>query len=124
MKQTPTFRRSFAERKQAQLVGITDFSPRSLKRFDDWYFNYYPHLFLVHIPFTEMAGLDVLEVGLGYGTVSRRLAEWDSRFIGLDITPGAADLLTGACARPACLARPGWARSSTRPSPARVLIAS
>ena len=78
--------------KQAQLVGITDFSPRSLKRFDDWYFNYYPHLF-VHIPFTEMAGLDVLEVGLGYGTVSQRLAEWGSRFVGLDITPGAADLV-------------------------------
>ena len=80
--------------KQAKLVGISDFSPRSLKRFDEWYFNYYPHLF-VHIPFTEMEGLDVLEVGLGYGTVSQRLAEWGARFVGLDITPGAVDLVNG-----------------------------
>jgi SAM-dependent methyltransferase len=78
--------------KQAQQIGVTDFSPRSLKKFDDWYFNFYPYLFL-HIPFTEMADLDVLEIGLGYGTVSQRLAEWGARYTGLDITPGAADLV-------------------------------
>ena len=76
---------------QARQLGVDDFSPRSLKRFDDWFFNFYPYVFL-HIPFPEMAGLDVLEVGLGYGTVSQRLAEWGARYTGLDITPGAVDL--------------------------------
>ena len=71
----------------AKRLGIIDNSPRSLKRFDDWYFGFYPWLFM-HIPFIEMQGLDVLEVGLGYGTVAQRLAEWSARFTGLDIAAG------------------------------------
>jgi SAM-dependent methyltransferase len=76
----------------ARHIGITDFSPGSLKQFDDWYLGYYSHLF-IHIPFIDMNGLDVLEVGLGYGTVSQRLAESGARFVGLDITPGAVNLV-------------------------------
>lgn len=59
----------------------------SLKKFDDWYFAFYPYLF-VHIPFEDMKGKDVLEIGLGYGTVSQRLAEAGARYRGLDIAPG------------------------------------
>src|SRR5262245_4696284 len=71
----------------AQSLGITDHSPASLKRFDDWYFAFYPYLF-IHIPFEEMKGTDVLEVGLGYGAVSQRIAETGARYCGLDIAPG------------------------------------
>lgn len=71
----------------AKSLGVSDDSPRSLKKFDDWYFAFYPYLFL-HIPFEDMAGKDVLEVGLGYGTVSQRLAEAGARYRGLDIAPG------------------------------------
>jgi SAM-dependent methyltransferase len=80
--------------KLARYLGISDYSPSSLRRFDDYYFNWYPYLF-VHIPFTEMAGLDVLEAGLGYGTVSQRLAEWGARFTGLDISPGPVAIVNG-----------------------------
>jgi len=71
----------------ARSIGVTDDSPQSLKRFDDWYFSFYPYLF-EHIPFAAMQGKDVLEVGLGYGTVSQRIAESGARYSGLDIAPG------------------------------------
>jgi SAM-dependent methyltransferase len=71
----------------ARSLGITDDSPASLKRFDDWYFAFYPYLF-IHIPFEDMKGTDVLEAGLGYGTVSQRIAESGARYCGLDIAPG------------------------------------
>jgi SAM-dependent methyltransferase len=71
----------------AQSIGVTDDSPASLKKFDDWYFAFYPYLF-IHIPFEEMKGKDVLDIGLGYGTVAQRLAEAGARYRGLDIAPG------------------------------------
>ena len=71
----------------AKYLDIKDSSPSSLKRFDDWYFAYYPYLF-THIPFLQMKDRDVLEVGLGYGTVSQRIAESGARYQGLDIAAG------------------------------------
>jgi SAM-dependent methyltransferase len=71
----------------AKSIGVVDDSPASLKKFDDWYFAFYPYLF-THIPFEEMRDKDVLEVGLGYGTVSQRIAESGARYQGLDIAAG------------------------------------
>lgn len=71
----------------AKFLGITDSSQESLKKFDDWYFDFYPYLF-DHIPFAELKDKDVLEVGLGYGTVSQRLAEAGANYKGLDIAAG------------------------------------
>lgn len=71
----------------AQSLGVTDNSKQSLKRFDDWYFDFYPYL-RKYIPFTNLAGRKVLEVGLGYGTVSQRLAENGADYYGLDISGG------------------------------------
>jgi len=71
----------------AKSLGIADDSAASLKQFDDWYFASYPYLF-IHIPFEEMKGADVLEAGLGYGTLSQRIVESGARYCGLDIAPG------------------------------------
>lgn len=71
----------------AKELGITDSSPTSLKKFDDWYFDFYPYLF-EHIPFGALRGKDVLEIGLGYGTVAQRLAESGCNYTGLDIAAG------------------------------------
>lgn len=71
----------------AKYLGITDSSPESLKKFDDWYFDFYPYLF-DHIPFSSMNGKKVLDIGLGYGTVAQRLAEAGSDYTGLDIAQG------------------------------------
>jgi len=68
----------------AQRLGITDHSAASLERFDRWYFDFYPYL-TRHIPFQELAGKRVLEVGLGYGSVAQRLMETGAVYHGLDI---------------------------------------
>jgi SAM-dependent methyltransferase len=77
----------------AQVLGITDSSIDSLKKFDDWYFDYYPYLFN-HIPFTETAGKKVLDIGLGYGTVAQRLAEAGADYTGLDIAQGPVSMVS------------------------------
>lgn len=96
----------------AQSLGVTDTSAPSLKRFDDWYMDFYPYL-NTHIPFEKMAGKRVLEVGLGYGTVAQRLAEAGADYHGLDIAQGPVDManlriqqagLKGAAARGSILA--------------------
>ncbi|MCG2576272.1 class I SAM-dependent methyltransferase [Dechloromonas sp. XY25] len=76
----------------AKVLGITDSSPESLKKFDDWYFDFYPYLF-DYIPFESMKGKNVLEIGLGYGTVSQRLAESGANYTGLDIAHGPVSMV-------------------------------
>ncbi len=76
----------------ARSIGVTDSSPESLRRFDAWYFDFYPYLER-HIPFSALAGKRVLEVGLGYGSVAQRLAERGALYQGLDISPGPAAMV-------------------------------
>lgn len=71
----------------ARALGVTDASPASLARYDRWYFDFYPYLDK-HIRFAELAGKRVLEVGLGYGSVSQRLAESGAIYSGLDVAAG------------------------------------
>lgn len=77
----------------AKTLGVTDSSPASLKRFDDWYMDFYPYL-VRHIPFQDMRGRDVLEVGLGYGTVAQKIAEAGANYVGLDIAAGPVAMAT------------------------------
>lgn len=76
----------------AKSLGISDSSAPSLKKFDDWYFQIYPYL-SAHIPFPEMKGKRVLEVGLGYGTLSQKLAESGALYTGLDIATGPVNMV-------------------------------
>jgi SAM-dependent methyltransferase len=71
----------------ARQLGIVDHSAQSLRHFDRQYFELYPYL-LKHIRPEEMVGKDVLEVGLGYGTVGQHLAEMGACYRGLDIAAG------------------------------------
>lgn len=71
----------------ADHLGIKDDSAESLKRFDGWYFDFFPYL-NDHIPFRELAGRMVLEMGLGYGTVAQRLMEAAADYFGLDLAEG------------------------------------
>lgn len=80
----------------ARELGITDNSPASLKKFDDWYFDFYPYLY-DHIPFAELKGKRVLEVGLGYGTVSQKIAESGAHYHGLDIAAGPVAMAAHRC---------------------------
>ena len=83
----------------AQSLGIVDRSPESLRKFDNWYFRFYPYL-SDHIPFHALRGRRVLEVGLGYGTVSQRLAEGGAGFLTLYADAVALALAGAAIAFP------------------------
>jgi len=73
--------------RSAASLGITDDSPESVAKFDAWYFRFYPWLFK-HVPFEEMTGKRVLEIGLGYGSVAQKIAAAGARYHGLDIASG------------------------------------
>lgn len=77
----------------AEKLGIKDDSPESLKKFDDWYFKFYPYL-ETHIPFEQLKGKRVLDVGLGYGTVAQRIAASGADYHGLDIAQGPVNMAT------------------------------
>ncbi len=57
----------------ARALGITDASPESLRRFDEAYLGHYPYLqqYLDH----PLRDTEVLEIGLGYGTLSGQLMD-------------------------------------------------
>ena len=76
----------------AKSLGITDSSVISLKKFDTWYYDFYPYLF-DHIPFADLKNKRVLEIGLGYGTVSQSLAEAGADYTGLDIAQGPVSMV-------------------------------
>ncbi len=67
-----------------QAIGLEEYSVESLKKYDDWYMGFYPYLY-THVPFAELKGKKVLEVGLGMGTLSQKLAEAGAIYHGLDI---------------------------------------
>jgi ubiquinone/menaquinone biosynthesis C-methylase UbiE len=71
----------------ARRLSISDDSAASLKKFDDWYFDFYPYLY-DHIPFEQTTGQMVLEIGLGYGTVAQKFMEAGAQYHGLDIADG------------------------------------
>ena len=76
----------------AQRLGVLDFSKTSLERFDRYYFRLYPYLGR-YLRLDELRGKDVLEVGLGYGTVSQKIAEAGARYSGLDIASGPVEVV-------------------------------
>jgi SAM-dependent methyltransferase len=71
----------------ATSLGITEISAESLARFDDAYMEMYPYLGR-YLNDLAVEGRDVLEIGLGFGTVGQILAERGSRYHGADIAAG------------------------------------
>jgi SAM-dependent methyltransferase len=70
----------------ARQVGLRDSSAESLARFDSVYMARYPYL-TEYIP-ARLDGFDVLEIGLGYGTLSSELIARGASYHGLDIAEG------------------------------------
>jgi SAM-dependent methyltransferase len=71
----------------AHSLGITEITPASVARFDEAYMAYYPYLarYLAALP---AEGREVLEIGLGFGTVGQILAAGGARYHGADIAAG------------------------------------
>jgi SAM-dependent methyltransferase len=81
----------------AGALGIRDRSADSLRKFDEWYFKYYDYLDR-HIQFDSLRDKSVLEVGLGYGSVSQRIAAAGAIYTGLDIAEGPVEMVNYRCA--------------------------
>ncbi|MCA9789049.1 MAG: class I SAM-dependent methyltransferase [Cyanobacteria bacterium HKST-UBA06] len=76
----------------AQYLGITEHTQESLQAFDQGYLGLYPYL-LDYIRPQELSGKRVLEIGLGYGTVSQTLIDHGALYTGLDIAEGPVNLV-------------------------------
>jgi SAM-dependent methyltransferase len=76
----------------AQQLGITGESPEALERFDAAYLGEYPYL-EGYLPESAAADERLLEIGLGYGTVSQVLASRGFDYQGLDIAPGPVEMV-------------------------------
>ena len=75
----------------ARQLGIEDASAESLRRFDEAYMGHYPYLprYMDH----PLAGKDLLEIGLGYGTLSGQLIARGANYHGLDIAEGPVEMV-------------------------------
>ncbi len=77
----------------AKYLGITDSSRESIEKFDNWYFSFYPYLQENYLQLEKILNKKVLEIGLGYGTVSQWLAKSAHSFTGIDIAEGPVNFL-------------------------------
>jgi SAM-dependent methyltransferase len=79
-------------------LGITARDDASIARFDAAYLATYPYL-LRRVPIARFAGLRVLEVGRGYGTLRQRIAQNCGEYTGFDIAAGPVDMMNHRLAR-------------------------
>jgi SAM-dependent methyltransferase len=76
----------------AKSIGVADQTSESLRRFDTAYLDLYPYL-PDQLRAPREPGEPLLEIGLGYGTVSQRLAEAGFGYHGLDIAAGPVEMV-------------------------------
>jgi ubiquinone/menaquinone biosynthesis C-methylase UbiE len=74
----------------ARELGITDASSESLERFDHEFLSHYPYL--LHYLDHPLRGAEVLEIGLGYGTLSGELMARGASYHGVDIAEGPVEM--------------------------------
>jgi len=76
----------------ARRIGIVADDPNGVGKFDDWFFSFYPYLGGPDfIPWDSLGDAAVLEIGLGYGSVTRRLDGRTRQLVSLDIAPRAVE---------------------------------
>jgi SAM-dependent methyltransferase len=76
----------------AKSLGIENSDIQSLKKYDNYYMDYYPYL-KKYLPIEEFKDKDILEIGLGFGTVGQYLALVSGSYSALDISPNAVMML-------------------------------
>ena len=76
----------------ARSLGITGSEPDALERFDAHYFGLYPYL-RGYVDRFDVAGREVLEIGLGYGSLGQYIAERGAVYHGLDIAPAPVEMM-------------------------------
>jgi SAM-dependent methyltransferase len=88
----------------ARKLGITAADPAGVDIFDRWFFDFYPYLADSRfIPWESLVGQSVLEIGLGYGSVTRRLSRYTDQVVALDIASGPVDFAAATTDRTGCV---------------------
>ena len=88
----------------ARKLGITAADPGGVDIFDRWFFDSYPYLADSRfIPWESLVGQSVLEIGLGYGSVTRRLSRYTDQVVALDIAPGPVGFAAATTDRTGCV---------------------
>jgi SAM-dependent methyltransferase len=88
----------------ARKLGITAADPAGVNIFDRWFFDFYPYLADSRfIPWESLVGQSVLEIGLGYGSVTRRLSRYTDQVVALDIAPGPVGFAAATTDRTGCV---------------------
>ena len=64
-------------------LGLGAVTQQTLDFFDDWYFRYYFYI-KNYLPVVSLQGKDVLEIGLGFGTVGQYLMRHARSYVGVD----------------------------------------
>lgn len=82
----------------ATYMGFDLETDKGLKDFDAWYMNFYPYL-EEYLIWVKDGARTILEVGLGLGTVSRKLAKEVSNFVGVDVAEQPCIFLQRSLAR-------------------------
>jgi len=79
---------------------ISQGDPSGAAVFDDWFFWYYPYLDSDRfIPWNSLGDKRVLEIGLGFGTVGRRISRSGALYTGIDISDGPTQFLSQTVSR-------------------------
>jgi SAM-dependent methyltransferase len=76
----------------ARSIAVTDHTPASLRRFDEAYFDLYPYL-PAQLRASRRPSEPLLEIGLGFGTVSQYLAEAGCDYHGCDIARAPVEIV-------------------------------
>jgi len=76
----------------AMALNLDTSDKNHLEKFDSWYKSFYPYLF-GYMNKIDFSNLSVLEIGIGYGTVSRYLSSRARDLTLLDIAPGALNFV-------------------------------
>ena len=73
-------------------LGLSEVSSDSLSVFDDWYFSFYQYL-IPWLETLEVSEKEIVEVGLGFGSVGQFLAARAARYTGIDVATGPVGLM-------------------------------
>lgn len=74
-------------------LGLADNPLDNMAEFDDWYFNFYPYL-LQLLEEIDLKNSNVLEIGIGMGSVTRLISKKAKKLTCIDIAPGAIDFVS------------------------------
>lgn len=76
----------------AREIGAVEQDVAGFAAFDAAYFELYPFL-LDYLPLGRMRDSRVLEIGLGYGSISQKIAASAAEYVGIDIAQGPVDIV-------------------------------